>query len=93
MCDGSMDRRGMHIYTHVFHAYIVHVIPPVFLALFRSNGKATGDVHSNDIVSEVVADNASPFIARQGGGPARQVEVRAPFRLDAAKGGGCEYGA
>lgn len=53
----------------------------------------TGDVHSDDVMCKVVADDAPPFIARQGGCPARQIKVRTPFRLDATKGGGCKYGA
>ena len=74
----------MHVYTCV-----LYWCPP----LFRSNGEATRGVHSDDVVREVVADNASPFFTRQVGGPARQVEVRVPFRLDAAQGAGCASGA
>ena len=88
MYNGSTYSIGMHVYTCA-----LYLCPSMFFGLFRSNGQATGGVHSDDIVREVVADNAYPFSTRQVGGPARQVEVRVPFRLDAAQGSGCEYGA
>lgn len=80
--------RGMHVYTCA-----LNLCTSMFFGPFRSNGQATGGVHSDDIVREIVADNAYPFLTRQFGGPARQVDVRVPIRLDATQGGGCEYGA
>lgn len=75
----------MHVYTCA-----LYLCPSMFFALFRSSGQVTGGVHSDDHVREAVADNAYPLLTWQVGGPARQVEVRVPFRLDAAQGGGCE---